>query len=98
MVENWEMCSTTMFGFLHPVSIPEGLFRRDIGDARFAMSPMAIFEEDGEWNHEKYEQAIILMKEHSLVQFLRQGGDEIVVSLNINPPSTRFSILRMEKN
>ena len=71
-----------MFGFLHPVSIREGLFRRDVGDAGFATSPMAIFEEDGEWNHEKYEQAMILMQEHSLVQFPCQRGDEIVVSLH----------------
>ena len=85
----------TMFGFLHPVSIREGLFSRDIGDARLATSPMRLFEEDGEWNHEKFEQAIILMREHSLVQFSRQSGDEIVVSLH--PMVSEWLRMRLEK-
>ena len=71
-----------MFALLHPVSIREGLFRSNIGDARFATSPMAIFEENGVWNHKKFERAVICMEEHSLVRFSRQSGDEIVVLLH----------------
>ena len=85
----------TMFAFLHPVNIKEGLFRRDIGDARFATSPMRLFEEDGEWRHEKFEQAVILMREHSLFRFSRQGGDEIVVSLH--SMGSEWLQMRLEK-
>ena len=63
-------------------SIREGLYRTDrssiIGDDQLATSPM---QEDGEWNYDKFEQAIILMQEHSLFQFSWQSGDEIVHSM-----------------
>ena len=71
----------TLFAFLHQVSIREGLFRHGIGDGRFGRSPMRIFEESGDWSHDKFEQAVIRMQEHSLIQFSRQQ-DEIVVSLH----------------
>ena len=72
----------TLFAFLYPVSIREGLFRHDIGDGKLAKSPMAIFEENGEWSHDKFERAVICMQDHSLIQFSRQREDEIVISLH----------------
>ena len=85
----------TLFAFLHPVSIREGLFRHNIGDGRFAMSAMAIFEENGEWSRDKFEQAVIRMQEHSLIQFSRQQ-DEIVVSLH--SMVSEWLRLRLEKS
>ena len=72
----------TLFAFLHPVNIREGLFRHGIGRAKFVASPMAIFEENGEWNHDKFERAMVCMQNHSLIRFSRESGDEIVVSLH----------------
>ena len=42
---------------------------------------MAIFEEDGEWSHDKSERAMIRMQEHSLIRFSRQSDGQILVSL-----------------
>ena len=85
----------TLFAFLHPVGIREGLFRRDIGDPELATSPMAMFEENGRWNHMKFEQAVICMEEHSLVRFSRQDGDELVLSLH--SMVSEWLRLRLEK-
>ena len=68
----------TLFAFLHPVSIREGLFQRGM----VATSPMAIFKQNEAWSHDKFERAVICMQDHSLIQFSRQGGDEIVISLH----------------
>ena len=44
---------------------------------------MAIFEENGEWNHDKFERAVVCMQDHSLIQILMaKWGGEIVVSLH----------------
>ena len=85
----------TLFAFLHPVGIREGLFRRDIEAPEFATSPMTIFEENGRWNHTKFEQAVICMEEHSLVRFSRQSGDELVLSLH--SMVSEWLRLRLEK-
>ena len=82
----------TLFAFLHPVSIREGLFKHDIGDGRFGTSPMAIFGENGEWSHDKFERAVVCMQDHSLLRFSRQSGNEIAVSLH-----SMVSRLRLEK-
>ena len=84
----------TLFAFFHPVGIREGLFR-DIGSRKFTTSPMAIFEEDGEWSHDRFEQAVICMQEHSLIRFSRQSGDEIVVTLH--SMVSEWLRLRLEK-
>ena len=57
--------------FAKSVYYREGLFRYDIEDSKFAMSPVAIFEQNGEWNHDKFERAMICMQEHSLIRFSR---------------------------
>ena len=85
----------TLFAFLHPIGIREGLFRHDIGDGQFAKSPMTIFEENGDWSHDKFERAVICMQEHSLIRFSRQSGDEIAVSLH--PMVSEWLRLRLEK-
>ena len=56
---------------------------------------MAIFEENGEWNHKKFEWAVIRMEEHSLVRFSRDRGDELVLSLH--SMVSEWLRLRLEK-
>ena len=85
----------TLFAFLHPVDIREELFRRNIGHGKLSTSPMAIFEENGEWSHDKFERAVACMQDHSLIQFSRQSGDEIVVSLH--SMVSEWLRLRLEK-
>jgi tetratricopeptide (TPR) repeat protein len=72
----------TLFAFFHPFHISEMLFSGDEEDDNLPTSPMAIFRDNGQWNHLKFERAIVQMQDQSLVQFSRRNQNEIVVSLH----------------
>ena len=71
----------TLFGFFNPVNISERLFSNDADGGKLASSPMAIFKDDGHWDHMKYEDAVVKMQEVSLLRF-SYNKDEITVSLH----------------
>src|SRR5882672_2016825 len=73
----------TVFAFFHPVKISEKLFCAwDETNDRDGGSPLANFMENGEWNHQKFERAVVGMEEQSLLQFSRGDRGEIVVTLH----------------
>jgi len=72
----------TLFAFFHHVSISEKLFSGDDEDTDLTSSPMSIFNNDGNWDHLKFEGAIVQMQELSLLQFSHCNANEIVVSLH----------------
>src|SRR5882672_9043519 len=52
----------TVFAFFHPVKISENLFCTwDETNDRDGGSPFANFKENGEWNHQKFERAVVGM-------------------------------------
>jgi hypothetical protein len=69
----------TLFAFFHPVSISEKVFSISLVVTPSAMS---IFHTGGNWDHMKFEDAIVRMQQLSLLQFSRRNGSEIVVSLH----------------
>jgi hypothetical protein len=71
----------TLFSFFHPSSISEKIFSYDEGNR--TSSPMSIFDNDGHWNHLKFEDAILKMQDLSLVRFSHRGSNEIVLSLHL---------------
>jgi len=72
----------TLFSLFNAVSISEKLFISDNNDANLTTSPASIFYDDGQWNHDKFEDAVVQMQELSLLQFSHRNGNEIVVSLH----------------
>jgi hypothetical protein len=71
----------TLFAFFHPVSISEWLFKTRGKELK--RSPMSIFyDDDNEWDHLEFRDAIAEMQELSLLQFSTQVADEIAVSLH----------------
>jgi len=72
----------TLFAFFNPGNIGERLFSKDGNDDNLATSPMSIFKDDGRWNHQKFENAIVKMKELSLLRFSHCNESEITVSLH----------------
>jgi hypothetical protein len=72
----------TLFAFFHHISISENLFSSDDKDTDITSSPMSIFNDDGHWDHLKFEGAVVQMQELSLLQFSRRNANEIVVSLH----------------
>jgi tetratricopeptide (TPR) repeat protein len=70
----------TLFSFFHPLSISEKIFSCDEGNR--IPSPMSIFNDDGHWNHLKFEDAVLKMQDLSLIRFSHRGPSEIVVSLH----------------
>jgi tetratricopeptide (TPR) repeat protein len=72
----------TLFAFFNPVSIRERLFINDANDGDLTTSPMTIFKGDGHWNHLKFEDAVVEMRDLSLLQFSHCHENEITVSLH----------------
>jgi len=72
----------TLFAFFNPVNIGERLFSNDANDGNPTTSPMSIFKDDGNWNHMKFEDAVVKMQELSLLQFSYGNESEITVSLH----------------
>jgi tetratricopeptide (TPR) repeat protein len=72
----------SLLSFFHPVSISENLFRSDVENRIRANSPMSIFDDNGHWNHLKFEDAVLQMQDLSLLRFSYRGPNEIVVSLH----------------
>jgi len=69
----------TLFAFFNPVNIGKRVFSND---DNLTTSPMSIFQDDGHWNHLKFEDAVVKMQELSLLQFSHCNEDEITVSLH----------------
>jgi len=69
----------TLFAFFNPVNIGERLFSND---ANPTTSPMSIFKDNSSWNHFRFEDAIVKMRELSLLQFSHCNESEITVSLH----------------
>jgi tetratricopeptide (TPR) repeat protein len=69
----------TLFAFFHPVSISEKVFSSSLVVTPSAMS---IFHVNSNWDHMKFEEAIVRMQQLSLLQFSRLNESEIAVSLH----------------
>jgi len=69
----------TLFAFFNPVNIGERPFSND---ANPTTSPMSIFKDNGSWNHLRFEDAIVKMRELSLLQISHCNESEIAVSLH----------------
>jgi tetratricopeptide (TPR) repeat protein len=72
----------TLFSFFNPISVSEKLFSSDNEDGNLTTSPASIFFDDDQWNHNKFEDAVVQMRELSLLQSSHRDGNEIVVSLH----------------
>jgi len=73
----------TLFAFFNPVNIGERLFSNDADDGNLTTSPMSLFrDDDGDWNHLGFEDAVVKMQELSLLQFSHCNESEITVSLH----------------
>ena len=72
----------TLFSFFNPVKINERLFSNDGDDGNVTTSPMSIFKNGADWDHLKFEEAIVKMQELSLLQFSHNNESEIAVSLH----------------
>jgi len=68
----------TLLAFFNPFNIGERLFCNN----PLTTSPMSIFKDDGQWNHLKFEDAIVKMQELSLLQFSHNNENEITISLH----------------
>ncbi|KIJ39529.1 hypothetical protein M422DRAFT_110290, partial [Sphaerobolus stellatus SS14] len=72
----------TLFAFFHPRAISEDIFSNSIGNPGTATSPISIFNNNGKWNHLKFEDILTKMQELSLLQFSRQSNSQIIISIH----------------
>ncbi|KIJ50301.1 hypothetical protein M422DRAFT_159868 [Sphaerobolus stellatus SS14] len=72
----------TLLAFFHPRAISEDIFSHSIGSHGTATSPMFIFDDNGKWNHLKFEDILTKMQELSLLQFSHHSDSQIIISIH----------------
>ncbi|KIJ50252.1 hypothetical protein M422DRAFT_116234, partial [Sphaerobolus stellatus SS14] len=73
----------TLLAFFHPRAISEDIFSHSIGSHGTATSPMFVFNDNGKWNHLKFEDILTKMQELSLLQFSHHSNSQIIISIHL---------------